>query len=337
MTSEARRWAIVLGAGDGSRLQSLVRQSGEPVPKQYCTLDGRASLLDMALGRAERVVTPSEVLTIVAEKHRTWWTRDLVQLPPRNVIVQPENRGTAAGVLLPLLEVQRRDPRGRVVLLPSDHWVEREDVLADAIDSAFESLQHDPERILLVGISPGGPEPGYGWIVPGAARNLPGGAFLHTVDAFVEKPDAATADRLMHQGGLWNSFVIVATAPALIRLYARRLPQLLALMTVALDKRSGLGLTDLYATLDNRDFSRELMQGSEEFLGVVNVPPCGWTDLGTPLRVADCVRRSALRPAEPSGVTDSTDRVNLAALLGTTEGRTEVRVEPGGVTESPTC
>ena len=307
----------MLGAGDGTRLQSLTRHEGVPVPKQYCTLDGRRSLLQLALDRAKRVVATSSVIAVVAERHRRWWARDLRPLPPRNTVVQPENRGTGVGVLLPLLEVQRRDPRGRAVVLPSDHWVEHEGVLAEAIDSAFELLEQDPSRILLLGMSPDQPEPGYGWIVPGPAFSANGNLPLHAVDAFVEKPDVETAIRLMGRGGLWNSFLIVATVPALIDLYARRLPHLVGLLGAAVQDESCLTLAGLYAGLDHHDFSRDLLQGSEPDLGVVHVPLCGWTDLGTPVRVAACVRRSAVRPVDARGATRATDRVNLAFVLGT--------------------
>ncbi len=315
MTPAALRWAIVLGAGDGTRLHSLTRNSGTPVPKQYCTLSGGPSLFDLALERAERVVAPSSVVTVVAERHRNWWSRDLARLQRSNVVVQPDNRGTAAGVLLPLLEVQRRDPEGRVVLLPSDHWVEDERVLADAIGAAFELLEREPRRILMLGISPDQPESGYGWIVPGAPRSTAGGVLLHCVEAFVEKPDTDIAAGLMERGGLWNSFLIVASVQALVELYSRRLPRLLGILSLALDDESTLSLADVYQWLETRDFSRDLMQGAEADLGGVHVPPCGWTDLGTPLRVADCVRRSGFRSFEPPGAAWAGDRVNLASLL----------------------
>jgi mannose-1-phosphate guanylyltransferase len=314
--AEKSRWAIVLGAGDGTRLAALTRRAGKPVPKQYCTLDGGASLFQLALARAERVVAADAVVTVVAARHGKWWRLDLERLPPRNVVVQPENRGTAAGVLLPLLEVARRDPQGRVVLLPSDHWVDAEWVLADAIGSAFELLEHDPRRTLLLGMSPEGPEPGYGWIVPGVARTAVGSVFAHTVDAFVEKPSLDGALGLMRRGALWNSFVIVATVPALLELYARRLPDLPGLLASCARPKPARYLADAYASLDTNDFCRDLLEGAEPELGLVHVPPCGWTDLGTPLRVAACVRRGVVQTAAPAREKKAPERVNLAALLG---------------------
>src|SRR5258708_4316875 len=49
-------WAIVLAAGEGSRLHSLTTtEAGIAIPKQYCSLRGGPSLLREALQRAEIV------------------------------------------------------------------------------------------------------------------------------------------------------------------------------------------------------------------------------------------------------------------------------------------
>src|SRR5574341_1084165 len=92
-------WAIVLAAGDGTRLREL---TGD-VPKQFCRLAGERSLLALALARAGRVAARERTLVVVAERHRRWWAGELAGHPAENVLVQPENRGTAAGILLPLL------------------------------------------------------------------------------------------------------------------------------------------------------------------------------------------------------------------------------------------
>jgi len=49
-------WAVVLAAGEGSRLRALTTtSSGIAVPKQFCSLRGGASLLEEALQRAAAV------------------------------------------------------------------------------------------------------------------------------------------------------------------------------------------------------------------------------------------------------------------------------------------
>ena len=203
------------------------------------------------------------------------------------MIVQARNRGTAAGLLLPLLQVLERDPAARIAVLPSDHHVERESVLQDSLRLALESLEDLAEGVTLLGIQPDSPDSGYGWIVPVRSAKL-----LRPVERFVEKPDRETAQALLSRGGVWNSFVFAARGTGLIALFERRLPELLERFRLAFAAPGELRaerLEALYADLEGRDFSRDVLQGSEDALRLQSVPPCGWTDLGTPARVATCL------------------------------------------------
>src|SRR4030095_2964760 len=99
-------WALVLAAGEGSRLRTLTTtHNGVAVPKQFCSLQGGPSLLQETLHRAEAIAPRKRVCTIVAAQHRRWFEGPLWSLPAQNVIVQPENRGTAIGLLLPILHI----------------------------------------------------------------------------------------------------------------------------------------------------------------------------------------------------------------------------------------
>jgi hypothetical protein len=49
-------------------------------------------------------------------------------------------------------------------------------------------------------------------------------------------------------------------------------------------------IVDLYQRMPELDFSRDLLEGRERALRVLEVPPCGWSDLGTPNRVGQTVR-----------------------------------------------
>jgi hypothetical protein len=72
--ASGRTWAIVLAAGEGTRLSSLTRDAaGTAVPKQFCSLGGATSLLEQTLVRATTVVAHQRVTAIVASSHRRYW------------------------------------------------------------------------------------------------------------------------------------------------------------------------------------------------------------------------------------------------------------------------
>lgn len=291
-------WAIVLAAGEGSRLGSIATDpQGRRVPKQFCSLRGGPSLLGESLRRARAVADAERLVAIVASEHRALWEGRLEALPAHNVVVQPGNRGTAVGLLLPLLSVLERDPLARVVVLPCDHHVRREAVLARALRSAVRELE--PDAVTLLGMAPDAPEAELGWIVP-----APGRGATRRVAAFVEKPDDLGAERLRRAGALWNSFLLASRGSALLRLYELRLPGLVGALRDALARPPSArpaALAALYRELPSADFSRDVLQALPEHLRVALVPPCGWTDLGTPRRLAACLRTSPRRRPTASG------------------------------------
>jgi mannose-1-phosphate guanylyltransferase len=294
-------WAMVLAGGNGTRLRSLTTdESGLSIPKQFCSLSGDHSLLHMALERARAVAAPEHICVVVTAQHRRWWRPALAGMVSANIIVQPDNRGTANGVLLPLLHVINRDPHARIVLLPSDHHVDDEAVLAAALRRGVRELSAGCEQIVLLGISPDDADPDLGYIIPGSAR---AGA-LSPVNGFVEKPDAIRARRLIKAGALWNAFIVMAQAAKLLQVFARKFPQTVANLKNAVaqdietpDKPDATAV--VYQTLLHLDFSRDLLTGEESALRVLPVGRCGWSDLGTPQRLAQTLRGlpMLMRPA----------------------------------------
>jgi mannose-1-phosphate guanylyltransferase len=281
-------WAVVLAGGDGLRLSSLTTDlAGRAVPKQFCSLRGERALIDDALDRARGVADPGRVLVIVAEKHRAHWSRLLGELPAVNVLVQPLNRGTAAGILYPLLTILERDPEAHVAWIPSDHYVRSEATLLTALHLALRQSRQDP-HVTLLGVRPDSPEQEYGWIVPRSGR-----AMFHSIARFVEKPDGPTAQGLLTAGALWNTFLLIGPARAFLGLFELRLPKLLAgfrsVFGLPQDSRAS-ALSGLYSSLPDADFSRDVLQHAAARLRVLTVPACGWTDLGNPKRVAECLR-----------------------------------------------
>jgi len=291
--SAANVWALILAAGEGSRLRGLTTTPGGLyVPKQFCSLQGGASLLEETLWRAESVAQRRHVVTVVAAQHRRWWEAPLWSAEPENVIVQPENKGTAPGLLLPLLHIVRRDPNATIVVLPSDHFVHKEGVLARGLQQAARLARIDHQHVYLLGLVPDEIDPELGYIVP-HDRAATAAA---TVRQFVEKPSVDVARDLVRDGALWNVFILAASARALLGLYTARHPSLVADMSRAVEQDGDDSLLAnaaraLYPQLPTLDFSRDVVQGREPRLRVLTVPACGWSDLGTPQRVADTLNR----------------------------------------------
>jgi mannose-1-phosphate guanylyltransferase len=312
------QWALVLAAGDGSRLRALTTQPcGTPVPKQYCSLSGGQSLVEDAMARARSLVDPERMCVIVAQQHHRWWSSipALTALAQPNLIVQPSNRGTAIGILYSLVHILSQDEEAQVLMLPSDHYVADESTLQRSLRAAMDHVSRCPDRPVLLGLQPDEPDSELGYIVPGELDRF--GA--RTVARFVEKPELPVAAQIVRAGGLWNTFIIAASARALLNMFLPRFAATVMEMQVivgsALQHRSAGGwpaIVDMYTRLPDLDFSRDLLEGRETSLSVVRVPPCGWSDLGTPHRVGETLRKLiGERSVEP--MTDLSGYINLAA------------------------
>jgi mannose-1-phosphate guanylyltransferase len=212
-------WVILLGAGDGTRLSSLMTDArSDAVPKQFCSLNGGPSLLQDALQRAWRVVSLARVCAVVARQHERHRRHMVWSLPTRKVIVRPRNCGTANSVLLGLLRILEHDPLARVVFLTADHYVRDEVLLADSVRGAA-MFTGDHNGLALLGIEPDDIDLELGYIVPGG--------LLEDVPA---RSSSSSRNRPLHwcaifiaRGTVWNSFIFWAQGTRLLELIRGRL------------------------------------------------------------------------------------------------------------------
>jgi mannose-1-phosphate guanylyltransferase len=234
-------------------------------------------------------------------------------LPTENITVQPLNRGTGNGILLPLLQLLDRDPDAKVVLLPADHHVYQEGVLAAAMARALALAPQLDNATVLLGLEPDEADRHLGYIVPDLSVVDENGAM--GVSEFVEKPAASQARLLIKRGALWNSFIIAASGRALLSLFRERFPEIVEVMQQAVRKdalaaSNGGAVMRLYERLPAMDFSRDILAQQADLLRVLAVPQCGWSDLGTPERVAHALLRFPAAPVQQPEV--GREHLNLA-------------------------
>ena len=262
------------------------------IPKQFCSLDGRRSLLQVAIEQTETHVPSERIVAVVAADHRQWWEPQLASLKEENIVVQPCSRGTACGVLLPLMHINRRNPEATVIVTPSDQHLDDQDTFHLSLMEALTYVTERPQLLVLLGMEPDAPVTDYGWITPATD----GDDGVQMVTSFVEKPDERAARDLLRNGALWSSFTFVTSVGLLLSRFHLTVPWLIERFEHAFEygswKKRNEVLPGLYEEIPAVDFSQSILQQSTETVHVLAVPPCGWTDLGTPERVAACVAKT---------------------------------------------
>ena len=290
------RWAVILAGGDGTRLQSMTRAiAGDNRPKQFVPVIGGSTLLNQTRQRVALSLEPSRTLIVVTQKHRRFYEPLAAELPSNLLLEQPANKGTAPAILYALLRVAAKSPHAIVALFPSDHFFADDEEFMAHVEIALDSVEVQPENVILLGITPTAAETEYGWIEPQPSILSHAQKSITRVRKFWEKPAANVASTLLAQGCLWNSFVMVGSAAALLKLTRAAMPELYNAFSAAVPTfetaKEHQAVAELYAHIDDSNFSHQVLAARSEDLMVMRVADVGWSDLGEPNRVLSALAR----------------------------------------------
>jgi mannose-1-phosphate guanylyltransferase len=293
----SRRWGVLLAGGDGTRLRNMTRLiSGDDRPKQFCRLFGNESLLDMARKRAERSISPEQILVPLTRSHRDFYVQESGVRPSQR-IVQPANRGTAPPILYSLLSIEQIDDDAIVAILPSDHHFSDEPAFTATLECGFEIAAQHPAAVVLLGASPQGPEVEYGWIELGQSVHGAGGVWSR-VRGFFEKPSFHAARELFAKGSLWNTFVMVGHLRGFLDMVDASIADVAGRLR---GSRLWNGAevqvqNSLYDCVVPVDFSRQVLSVQTPRLLALRMVGTGWSDLGHSERVLSVLEAAGLEP-----------------------------------------
>lgn len=274
---------VIMAGGSGTRLWPLSRAG---YPKQFLVLNGNTSLFQQAadrlatLGAEDIAVKPP--IVVGNEEHRFMVLDQLREqrLAPSAVLLEPVGRNTAPAITLAALQALEGGEDPVLVVTPADQTVTDGPAFTVALQDAVR--QASGGAIVILGITPDRPETGYGYIRAGAE-----GTGLR-VEAFVEKPDAATAQKYVDQGGYyWNSGMFVLRASVWLKALQQFRPDIDQATRVAFGGKAVDGpfvrpAKDAFAVVPSESIDYAVMErcpGSPIALRMVPLD-AGWNDLG---------------------------------------------------------
>jgi mannose-1-phosphate guanylyltransferase len=216
--------AMIMAGGGGTRFWPRSRQKR---PKQFLTLTGDRSLLQMALDRIEAQVPPERSWVITAGSHRDEVAKQLPSLPADRIIGEPCGRDTAACIGLGAALIARQDPSAVMLVMPADHVIEPMQEFRRAAHVAEQMAEEHPTALITFGIPPTHPATGYGYIQRGKEVGNRQGISVFQVLGFREKPNHDLAERFVASGDyFWNSGIFVWKAATILRALQDRQPQI---------------------------------------------------------------------------------------------------------------
>ncbi len=224
-------WMVVLAGGVGSRFWPL---STPARPKQLLPLVSDAPMLADTLARLAPLAPPARTLVLTNAEVRDAVLALCPQLPAANVIAEPAPAGTCAALTWAAHVVAARGGREAPMVCVHADWAIADvdgfrRTLATAAAAAVAR-----QALVTVGIVPSRPDPGFGYIQPGA-EVAPG---VWTVARFVEKPDRPRAAQMVADGFLWNSGIFAWRAGDLLDEVAALTPEVAPALAAAGDDLS---------------------------------------------------------------------------------------------------
>lgn len=274
---------VILCGGSGTRLWPRSRKAK---PKPFLPLIGERTMFEATLGRCSDASRFAPPVIVTGAAHLEHVEKQAAIAPGAAVIVEPEAKNTAAAIALAALRL----PEDAVMLVcPSDHHIADEAAFRTAAAAAVRLAAED--WLVAFGITATAPETGYGYIKRGAP--LEGG---YRVERFVEKPDLATAQGLLSDGGYsWNGGIFAFRAGQFLAELARHRPELAEAVarSVASGSEDGSRFrpgAEAFAVIEPESVDYAVMEATDR---AAMVPASmGWSDIGSWAALRDATDRN---------------------------------------------
>ncbi|TLX21632.1 mannose-1-phosphate guanylyltransferase/mannose-6-phosphate isomerase [Thermomonas fusca] len=227
----AKLQPVLLSGGSGTRLWPLSR---EAYPKQFLPLAGDDTMLQATWLRVAAIADAAPIV-VAGEDHRFLVAEQLRQIgaPTPAIVLEPLGRNTAPAIAAAALQALAGGDDPLLLVLPSDHVVRDGEAFRAAVRQAMPAAEAG--ALVTFGIVPGAPETGFGYI-HAEAGEADGSDGVRKVLRFVEKPDAATAQRYLDGGGYyWNSGMFLLRASRYLDELQRFRPDIVAAVRAAFD------------------------------------------------------------------------------------------------------
>jgi len=199
-------YTLIMAGGSGTRFWP---RSKAVKPKQYLNLFGNESLLQSTIKRFSTFTETENIYVVSGKSQAGVLEQQTPMLPKGNLIYEPVGKNTLPCIGLAAMFAEKENPNGVMVVTPSDHLIENDELFRDTVLAAVK-IAEDLNGIVTIGITPTYPATGYGYVQVESEIEAYNNVNRFKVRRFVEKPCQKIAAEYLSQGGFyWNSGLFI--------------------------------------------------------------------------------------------------------------------------------
>ena len=273
-----KNYCVILAGGKGRRLWPTSR---EEKPKQFIDFLGVGrTQLQTTFDRFSKVIPLENIFICTCREYLSLVKEQVPEIDERNILVEPVNRNTAPSVAWANMRIKRQDPDANIIITPSDQLVVDEASFIRSLETGV-SYVSDNDVLLVMGVKPTRPEPGYGYIQMGDLSCKPD---VYKVKSFTEKPEREFAKMFMESGEFyWNTGVFMVNSRKLTQSFESIFPSVLRNLKFENPSYSYEEELEYVAQNYPRYPNLSIDYAILEHSSSVYVMKCdfGWADLGT--------------------------------------------------------
>ncbi len=272
---------VIMAGGGGTRFWPRSRVAH---PKQFLTLTGDRSLLQMTCDRIQAKIPDERIWIITSSLHAGQVKEQLPSLPENHIVGEPCGRDTAACIGLGAALLVKEDPDAVMLVTPADHVIEPAAEFQRAVQVACNTLAEHPNALITFGITPTYPATGYGYIHCGKELMVRQGVPVYQVQSFKEKPTLEVAEQYLATGNyFWNGGIFVWNARTILEALKQRVPKVFDAVNKIADAWGTAQQEDIFRTeyeaLSKISIDYAVMEHAKEVLVVKTL--FTWDDVGS--------------------------------------------------------
>lgn len=274
-------YCVIMAGGLGTRFWPL---SKSLAPKQFIDILGSGrTLIQQTYERFAKICPKENIFVVTSVDYKELVMQQLVGIDESRVLTEPLRRNTAPCIAYASYKIKNIDPEANIIVAPSDHFIQNEDVFLSEISKGLEFVAEN-DALLTLGITPNRPETGFGYIQVDRPHFTPSAQNLYEVKTFTEKPGIDLARIFVESGEFfWNSGIFIWSLKSILSAFESHLSDVAELF----GKGQKLYGTSNEVAFLNKTYSEcqniSIDYGIMEKASNVFVLCCdfGWSDLGT--------------------------------------------------------